>query len=88
MENVFANKKHTLTIKDVTTVTGVKSVIAVGEKEVRLALEGKRLTLTGNGFSAEKLSLEEGTLVLSGEVLSLRYSSAAEPKSLLKRIFK
>ena len=88
MENAVSNKKHSLTIKDVTTVTGVKSVVAVGEKEVRLALDNKRLTLTGNGFSAEKLSLEEGTLVLAGEVVAVRYFSAAEPKSVLKRLFK
>ena len=88
METAAVNKKHSLIIKDTTTVTGVKSVIAVGEKEVRLALENKRLTLTGSGFSAEKLSIEEGALVLTGEVLSLRYTSASEPKSVLKRLFR
>ena len=88
METAAVNKKHSLTVKDVTVVTGVKSVVSIGEKEVRIALESKLLTLCGNGFSAEKLSLEEGTLVLSGEVVSLRYSSAAEPKSILKKLFK
>ena len=88
MENTAINKKHSLTIKDVTTVTGVKAVVALGEKEVRLALSDKRLALTGNGFSAEKLSLEEGTLVLAGEVVSVRYFTTAEAKSVLKRLFK
>jgi len=88
METTAMNRKHSLTVKDTTTVTGVKSVIALGEKEVSLALENKRLTLTGNGFSAEKLSIEDGTLVLSGEVISVRYTSAAEPRSVLKRLFK
>jgi len=88
MENTAFSKKHSLTVKEVTTITGVKSVIAIGEKEVRIALENKTLALTGNGFSAEKLSLEEGTLVLSGEVVSVRYLSAEGPKGVMKRLFK
>ena len=44
--------------------------------------------MTGKDFSAEKLSLEEGVLVLSGEVVTVRYASKTEEKSLLKRFFK
>ena len=88
MEQNALKNKHSLTIRDLTTVTGVKSVISLGDKEVRLALEEKTLILVGRSFSAESLSLEEGTLLLSGEVESLRYAAKTEAKGFLKRLLK
>ena len=88
MENVEKKIKHTLCVKEEVTVTGVSSVISLGEKEVRLALTDKCLTLTGRNFCADKLSLEEGTLVLSGETESIRYTPKTSAKGLLKRLFK
>ena len=87
METV--NKKpHSLTIKSETTITGVTQVVAIEEKEVKVAVGERYLLLTGKDFSAKSLSLDEGTLVLSGEVFSAKYAAKAEAKSLLKRIFK
>ena len=88
MENVIAKKAHSLCIKGETTVTGVVQVISLEEKEVRVSLGEKSLLLNGRGFSAEKLSIEEGILVLSGEVESVKYLTTSQPKSLLKKIFK
>ena len=89
MENVGSIKKpHAVTIKDGATVTGVTQVVAVGEKEVCLSVGEKTLVLTGNGFFAEKLSIEEGILVLKGEVTALKYSSAPSAKGFLKKLFK
>ena len=87
MENVVKGS-HSLIIKDRITVTGLKSVVSLGEKEVKVALDGRYLLLTGDGFSAERLSVDEGVLVLAGEVSSLRYSSAIGAKSLFKRLLK
>ena len=89
MENNGTIKKaHAVTIKDGATVTGVTQVVAVGEKEVVLAVGSRTLTLTGNDFSAEKLSIEEGVIVIKGEVSALKYSSAADAKGFLKKLFK
>ena len=88
MENPIQKKSHSLCIKGETTVTGVTQVVSLEEKEVRLAIGERTLVLTGEGFSAEKLSLEEGVLVLGGEVISARYADKAQAKSLLKRLFK
>lgn len=88
MDNPASRKAHSLLIKGETTVTGVKQVLALEEKEVTLSLGDKRLLLTGNHFSAERLSLEEGILVLSGEVVTVKYAAASEAKGLLKRLFK
>ena len=87
MENAV-KKTHSLCIRGETTVTGVTQVVSVEEKEVRLVVGEKTLLLTGQRFNAEKLSLEEGVLVLSGEVSTVKYAEKAEAKSFLKRIFK
>ena len=87
MENAV-KKPHSLCIRGETTVTGVTQVVEIEEKEVKLIVGEKTISLTGSRFSAEKLSLEEGVLVLSGEVSGVKYADKAEAKSLLKRIFK
>ena len=88
MDNSASRKTHSLLIKGETTVMGVKQVLALEEKEVKLSLGDRHLLLTGNHFSAEKLSLEEGVLVLSGDVVTVKYAAASEAKGLLKRFFK
>ena len=81
-------RSHSLTIKGTTTITGVTQVISLEEKEVRVAIGDKTLSLTGVGFAADKLSIEEGLLVLNGEVREVRYLARQEAKGLLKRLFK
>ena len=81
-------RTHSLVIKGETTITGVTQVVSLEEKEVRVAIGDRHLLLTGVGFAAEKLSIEEGVLVLGGEVREVKYLAKAEAKSLLKRLFK
>ena len=88
MENPTIKKTHSLLIKGETTITGIKQVISLEEKEVKVSLGEKTLLLTGSAFNAEKLSVEEGILVLSGEVETVKYASAQEAKSIIKRLFK
>ena len=88
MENSTVKRAHSLCIKGETTITGVTQVVALEEKEVRVNVGDRSLTLFGTGFSAEKLSIEEGVLVLSGEVCTVKYAAKTEAKSLIKRLFK
>ena len=83
-----ARKNHSVIIKDGATVTGVTQVIGVGEREVTLKVGERTLILTGEGLFAEKLSIEEGSIIISGEVTSLKYASAADAKGFLKKLFK
>lgn len=88
MENIV-RRAHSLAIKEgQTTVTGVTQVVSLGDKEVRLVVGDRQLCLLGQGFAAEKLSIEEGLLVLGGEVRELKYLAKQEAKSFLKRLFK
>jgi len=87
MENAV-KRVHSLLIKGETTVTGVTQVISLEEKEVKVAIGDRFLTLAGANFGAEKLSIDEGLLVLSGEVREVKYAAKQEAKGFLKRLFK
>ncbi len=91
MENVKEGKikkAHTLAVSNKITVTGVENVINMGEKEVEIALYNNVLHLSGNGFSALHLNIEEGTLVLAGELISLKYSHSRSQEGFFKRLLK
>lgn len=70
-------------------VTGVRSVTSFTDKQVEIELDGERLLLTGHDLAVKGLDLESGRLTATGNVLTLRYSSALpSPRSLLKKLFK
>ena len=73
---------------DKTTITAVKNVPSFDNSEVVVTLEDNKLKVMGSGLEIDKLDLEEGVLVLTGEVKSIVYSKAGFDKSLIKRIFK
>lgn len=81
-------KKHTLHIDDKIKITGVENIIAIEEKEVILTLSKGTLILTGFGFSPLHLSLEEGVLLLSGEVIGIKYGGGANKEGFFKRLLK
>lgn len=57
-------------------VTGVRSVTSFTDKQVEIELDGERLLLTGHDLAVKGLDLESGRLTATGNVLTLRYSSA------------
>ena len=89
-----ANKKtspHSLQLSEhrLLTVTGVKSVPTFTDKLIEIELEGETLAVAGHDLAVKGLDLESGRLTATGNVLTLRYSSALpSPRSLLKKLFK
>ena len=81
-------RKHTLSLTDKVSITGVENVLTLGEKIVDLKLSDRFLTLTGSGFSPIHLDIEQGNLVLAGSVLTVKYSSGKEKESFVKKLFK
>lgn len=79
---------HSLTIATKITVTGVQHVLTMSDKTVEVALEGNVLRLDGVGFTPLHLSVEEGTLVLAGNVVSARYAHRAGKESIWRRLVK
>lgn len=69
-------------------VTGVKAVPTFTDKLIEIELEGESLTVTGHDLVVKGLDLDGGVLNASGYVTSMRYSTAAAPSSIIKKIFK
>lgn len=70
------------------TVTGVKGVPTFTEKLIEIELEGESLTVTGHDLAVKWLDLETGRFSAAGYVTAMRYSTAASPSSVIRRIFK
>ncbi len=79
---------HTLTIGTKITITGVENVLTMTDKLVEVALADNVLALYGAGFTPLHLSVEEGKMVLSGSVSSLKYARAAGKEPFWKRLVK
>lgn len=79
---------HSLNISKKITVTGVINVESFDDKSVLLTLSDNLLTLTGNNFLIDNLNIEDGNLMLTGEIADIKYSKTREKVSFIKRIFK
>ena len=83
-----AKKQSILLENDYLRINGLESVISISETDAGVVVDGKTLVIKGANLKAEKLSVEMGELVLSGQVLSLKFEAKKEKQSFLKRIFK
>ena len=85
-----AAKAHSLqlSVHRLLTVTGVKAVPTFTDKLITVELEGETLSVTGHDLVVKGLDLETGRFSAAGWVTSMRYSTAPDPSSFLKRIFK
>ena len=87
-QNTPSPKPHTLTLGTKISITGIKNVVTISDKEVAVALADNMLILTGSDFCPLQLSVEEGVLVLSGSVSCARYARQIGKESIWKRMFK
>lgn len=78
---------HQLCVGEQTVnVTEAQEVISFNEKEVKLRLKnGRKITLTGDGFKITSFNEQNGNLTVSGKVSSIKYSS---DENFVKRLFK
>jgi len=74
--------------KNYLKICGVESVINLNETDVAIMLCGEVLVIKGTDIKADKLSVETGELVLTGNFASLKYEAKKEKQGFLKRIFK
>lgn len=88
MENK-TDKVHSLNIsgKNI-TVSAVTNVVSFDEKQVVLNLAQGNITLCGTDFEVVKLSVEEGTIELTGTPSLIKYSKTVKKESFIKRIIK
>ena len=84
-------KTHTLTIDDREriSITGVIDVDSFNEQAIRLLTEAGELRIEGVDLHITKLSLDEGLVMLEGDIYGLEYSDGVEERgSLFGRLFK
>lgn len=74
--------------KNYLKICGVESVINLNETDVAIMLCGEVLVIKGTDIKADKLSVETGELILTGNFTSLKYESKKEKQGFFKRIFK
>ncbi|HWS29365.1 MAG TPA: sporulation protein YabP [Clostridia bacterium] len=91
LESGLRMRPHAIHIegRTLTSVTGVKDVASFNEQEVFLITEAGELSIEGMGLHITKLNLDEGQVVLEGEVVALEYADAPAVKSgVFSRLFK
>ncbi len=75
--------------RTLTSVTGVKDVASFNEEEVNLLTEAGALTIEGVNLHITKLNLDDGQVVLEGEVIALEYADEPEARgNVFSRLFK
>lgn len=71
------------------SITGVKDVLNFNEQEVALVTEAGELHVEGSELHMTKLNLDDGQVVIEGEVYALEYADSHESKgSLFSRMFR
>lgn len=74
---------HTLTLvgRATATLTGVEDVECFNEQIVVLRTPLGALTLTGEGLNVSQLNLEDGRLIVEGEIAAVEYSDRRKSAS-------
>ncbi len=72
------------------SVTGVNDVGSFNEREVVLFTEEGGLTIDGTGLHITKLNLEDGQVVIEGEICAMEYDDVRpqERGSFFSRVFR
>lgn len=89
--NTMRIRAHTVHMdnREAVSVTGVKDVDSFNEQEVELLTEAGGLRMEGNGLRITKLSLDEGHVIVEGEIIALEYAETPEERgSIFSRMFR
>ncbi len=71
------------------SITGVKDVMSFNENEIVLMSDGGGLTIDGNDLHITKLNLDDGQVVIEGQVVAVEYDDMpAQRGSLFSRMFR
>ena len=78
------NQSLTLINKNILTIKGIENVISITENEANIIVCGEVLNIKGTNLTADKLSLEQGEIVILGNITSLKYEQKKEGITLPK----
>ncbi|NLB61012.1 MAG: sporulation protein YabP [Clostridiales bacterium] len=76
--------------RETINITGVKAIDSFNESEVLLITELGELHIEGNDLNITKFDLDDGQVIVEGEIISLQYLDVAEQKqgSFFSRMFR
>ncbi|MBQ4648099.1 MAG: YabP/YqfC family sporulation protein [Clostridia bacterium] len=81
------NSSAVLTGRSFLSLTGINEVISFDESLVSLDSQGTVLSISGQGLSIVKLSLESGELSVSGRIDAIIYTDDEPKKGFLAKLF-
>ena len=82
---------HTLLLenRERLSITGVTDVDSFDDGLINAYTEDCRITITGEGLHIDRLSIDDGELLVAGKVSSVTYSENTPEKSgILGRLFR
>ena len=75
--------------REVLSITGVKDAASFNEDEVILITDGGGLSVAGVGLHITKLDLDDGHVVIEGQISAIEYDDVPAAKTgLFTRIFR
>lgn len=83
-------RPHVLTLdgRNRATITGVTDVDSFNDAMIILNTSAGAMTLVGSALHIARLNLEDGQLLVEGQIDALEYDERARGKGGLKRLFK
>lgn len=84
-------RSHSIHIenRELISITGVKDVGSFNETEVILLTDGGGLTIEGSDLHITKLDLDDGQIIVEGQLSALEYDDMVPQKgSLFSRMFR
>ncbi len=70
------------------TVSGVEEVVSFDEREIAMRTGEGDLTVRGEGMTVSRLSVDNGDVLINGQITELRYEEAAPERGLWARLFR
>lgn len=75
--------------RELMSVTGVKDVLSFNDQTVSLITDGGELNVEGMGLHITRLNLDDGQVVIAGQISALDYDDPPEPRgSMFSRMFR
>ena len=82
--------KHRIEIenREAIELSGVIEVINFSEEQISLATELGPLVIVGTELNIQHLNLDDGELIIDGQLISLDYSAEQKEGGILSNLFK
>lgn len=91
MDSSLKLRSHCVHIdnRNVMSITGVRDVPSFNDEEILLTTDCGDICIEGAGLHITRLDLDDGQVIIEGEIIAFQYEDAPQAKSgLFSRMFK